>query len=414
MIKEHLDPTTEFLQGYRNVVIRNTKGQEYNVTGLIRELNIYEDIFANVMSGDVVLADDVAMIDRMGLVGSEKITIELHKEKEERAVEIREFFIYSSGMRKRPNATSEVYVINFMSVEAVLNEHTRYYSAIEGGPSDAVSVLFGALGSTKSIEVEKTIGHYKFVMPSWTPFECVNWYAGRSVSDETKGSYFLFYETLNGFRYDCVETLIKKAPKYTYHYEPTGTKFLIKDAANIREFEVVEMGDSINGVGEHYTTLWTHDLIRKRIVKKKFDYGTDHKGKLESTLLGASDMNGFGFDLAERREQFGSAPIIKYETRNVHSQTNDYSYSAIQPKLSAMRQFSKLKIRFLAFGTRKYNVGDVVEMNFLRAANIDKQNKNEMEDKLLSGKYLVTAVRYMFRPQEFHIAVEAVKDSRKD
>lgn len=414
MMQNQLDPTTEYLQGYRSVLIRNTEGKEFNITALIRELNLYEDIFANVVSGDAVLADDVAMIDQMNLKGNEKITVELHKDKEERTVEIFEYFIYSSGMRKRPNATSEVYVINFMSVEAVLNEHTRCYSAIEGSPTDAVSSLFDSLGSKKDISVEKTFGHYKFVMPSWTPFEGINWYAGRSVSDESKGSYFLFYETLNGFRYDCVETLIKKEPKYEYHYEPAGTQFLIKDAANIREFEVVEMGDSVKGVSQQYTTLWSHDLIRKRLIKKKFEYGKDQKGKLNGQLLGTSENNAFGLDLTERRERFGSNPVVKLETRNTHSQTNDYTYDAIQPKLSAMRQFANLKVRFLAFGTRKYNVGDVVEMKFLRATNINKENKNEMEDKLLSGKYLVTAVRYMFRPQEFHIAVEAVKDSRKD
>jgi len=408
--------TLPFLQTFRSVKLKNKDGKEFNITSIVFEISIFEDIFSNSLSGEVVITDTVGASDLMNLTGNEKITIELFVDPEKtEEVEIKEFFVYSVTNRIKNNPTSEVYKLQFISFESVLNEHTRVYSAIEGTNSSAVQQLFSQyISSEKPFEVEATVGSFKFVMPSWTPFEAINWYAGRSVSSESGGSYFLFYETMKGFSFKSVEKLITASPVYEYRYEPSGNTFAAKDPSNIREYEVINMGDSIQGVNENYTTLWTNDIIRKKFVKKRFEIESDNKGKLNDELIGVADKNGFDVSLKARRDVFGSKVIIKPETRNVHSQTKDYTYNAIQTKLSAMRQFSNLKIRFLAFGNRKMKVGDVIDMKFLQTKMITKENKSDAEDKLLSGKYLVTAIRYIFKAQDFHISVEAVKDTRKN
>lgn len=403
-----------FLQTYRSVKLKNKDGKEYNITSVVSEISIFEDLFSNGLSGELLMADNVGASDLMNLTGNEKLTIELITDPDNGEVEIKEFYVYSVTSRLRNNPTSEVYKLQFVSFESVLNEHTHVYSAIEGTNSSAVQQLFSQyIASEKPFEVESTSGSFKFVMPSWTPFEGINWYAGRSVSSESGGSYFLFYETMKGYNFKSVEKLITASPVYEYRYEPSGTTFAAKDPSNIREYEIVNMGDTIKGVTENYTTLWTNDLVRKKYVKKRFEVEEDNKGKLNDAMIGVSDQNGFGVSLKSRRDVFGSEVIIKPETRNVHSATQTYNYDSIQTKLSAMRQFSNLKIRFLAFGNRKMKVGDVIDMKFLQTKLITKENKDNSEDKLLSGKYLITAIRYIFKAQDFHISVEAVKDTRK-
>ena len=406
--------TIPFLQTYRSVKLKNKDGKEYNITSVVSEISIFEDLFSNSLSGELLMADSVGASDLMNLTGNEKLTIELFIDPDNGEVEIKEFYVYSVTSRLRNNPTSEVYKLQFVSFESVLNEHTRVYSAIEGTNSSAVQQLFSQyIASEKPFEVESTNGSFKFVMPSWTPFEGINWYAGRSISSESSGSYFLFYETMKGYNFKSVEKLITTSPVYEYRYEPAGTTFAAKDPSNIREYEIVNMGDSIKGVTENYTILWTNDLIRKKFVKKRFEVEEDNKGKLNDALIGVADQNGFGVSSKSRRDVFGSEVIIKPETRNVHSATQTYNYDSIQTKLSAMRQFSNLKIRFLAFGNRKMKVGDVIDMKFLQTKMITTENKDNSEDKLLSGKYLITAIRYILKAQDFHISVEAVKDTRK-
>lgn len=406
--------TIPFLGTYRSVKLKNKDGKEFNITSIVSEISIFEDLFSNSLSGELLVVDNVGASDLMNLTGNEKLTIEIFAEPGSDEVEIKEFYVYSVSSRLKNNPTSEVYKLHFVSFESVLNEHTRVYSAIEGTNSEAVKQLFSQyIGSEKPFEVESTSGSFKFVMPSWTPFEGINWYAGRSISAESGGSYFLFYETMKGYNFKSVEKLITASPVYEYRYEPAGKIFAAKDPSNIREYEIVNMGDTIKGVTENYTTLWTNDLIRKKYVKKRFEIESGNKGKLNDALIGVADQNGFGVSLKSRRDVFGSEVIIKPETRNVHSATQTYYYDSIQTKLSAMRQFSNLKIRFLAFGHRKMKVGDVIDMKFLQTKMITTENKDNSEDKLLSGKYLVTAIRYIFKAQDFHMSVEAVKDSRK-
>jgi hypothetical protein len=402
-----------FLQTFRSVKLKNAEGKEYNITASVSELSIYEDIFSNTLSGEILFVDSFAATDIMKLTGNEKLTVELFVDPTEESVEIKEFYVYSSSNRIRANPTSEVFKLHFISFEGVLSEHTRVYTALTGSNDSSVKELFNYVASEKPFEVEGTNGKYKFVMPSWTPFEGINWYSGRSISSESGGSYFLFYETMKGFNFKSIESLITKAPTFEYRYEPSGKKVIEKDVTNIREYEIINMGDSINGVDDNYSTLWTNDLVRKKYVKKRFEIEDDNHGKLNDTLLGVADKNGFGISLKQRRDVFGSNVVIKPETRNVHTQTDGYNYNAIQPKMSAIRQFSNLKIRFLAFGNRKIKVGDVIDMKFIQTRLITTETKEDSEDKLLSGKFLVTAIRYIFKNQDFHIAVEAVKDTRK-
>lgn len=405
-----------FLQTYRSIILKNEKGEEHNITPIVAEVSIYEDLFSNVLTGEVVLADDVAASDLLFLTGNEKLTIELFKDSDSNEVEIKEFFVFTTTDLKRLKQASEVYKFQFISFEGVLNKHTRVYSAFNGTNSSSVQKLYNEyIASEKPFEVEPTIGNFKFVMPSWTPFEGINWYAGRSVSEESGGSYFLFYETMKGFNFKCVETLITKQPSFEYFYEPAGKSVVSKNIQNIREYDVINLGNTLQGVDENYTTLWTNDIIRKKIVKKRFEIEKDNKGILNDSLIGVSgEKNGFDISLKERRDIYGSKVILKNETRNIHSQTQNYTYDSIQTKLSAIRQFSNLKIRFLAFGTRKYNVGDIIELKLLQTKMITDKNKNDSENKILSGKYIVSAIRYIYKAQDFHISVEALKDSRKN
>jgi hypothetical protein len=402
-----------FLQTFRNVKIKNSKGKEFNITSYIQELSIYEELFSNTLSGELVFVDSDGAADTIEITGNERLTVEIYRDDKEADVDIYEFYVYSANNRLRLNPTSEIFSMHFISVESTLNEHTRVYSAINGTNDNAIKELLKYIGTTKKLETEETSGSFKYVMPSWTPFEGINWYCGRSVSSTSKGSYFLFYETLKGFNFKSVESLITQPSSFSFHHSPAGTTVIAKDVSNIKEFEVINMGDSLKGVSENYTTLWSDDLLRKKITKNRFEFSKDNKGKLNDALLAVAEDNGFGIDLKERRDVFGSNVMLRQETRNTHTQTKGYSYDSIQPKLSAMRQFSNLKIRFLAYGNRKMKAGDVIDLNFLHAKTITKENKETAEDKLLSGKYLITAIRYIFKVQDFHIAVEAVKDTRK-
>lgn len=380
-----------FLQTFRSVVLTNGQGKAFNITSLVTELSIYSDIFSNVLTGEVLVGDGLGGIDQMGIKGRERLTVELFRGDK---VHIEEFFVYSITDRIAINNTSEVYKIHFASVEAVLNENTRVYQALTGTNSQSVKTIFDSyIGSKKSLTIEPTVGNFKSVMPSWTPFQAINWYCGRSTSQESKGNYFLFYENHEGFHFKAIETMVKQDAIVTLRHEPTQGHAHVKDPFNIREYEVIQNTDTLKGFQENNTTLWTNDLVRKKIVKKRFESN--------------EDPNGFELDMKSRRDVYGSMVMIRPETKHRHTQTQTYQYDAIQNKMYQMRNLFDTRMKALLLGDGRIDAGQVVEVRMNQRRVNTKDDKRE--DQSISGRHLITGVRQIYKPQDFHLSIETVK-----
>ena len=59
--------------------------------------------------------------------------------------------------------------------------------------------------------MEPTKGVYSACIPNWTPFKAINFLTTRALSANptSKGANFVFYETLKGFRFVSIETLMQ-------------------------------------------------------------------------------------------------------------------------------------------------------------------------------------------------------------
>ena len=80
--------------------------------------------------------------------------------------------------------------------------------------------------TNKNLLVEPTKGLYAANIPNWTPFKAIQFLAKRalSVSSVSNGANFVFYETLKGFRFVSVETLMVGGFR-GYEKKETPTKF---------------------------------------------------------------------------------------------------------------------------------------------------------------------------------------------
>ena len=85
---------------------------------------------------------------------------------------------------------------------------------------------------------------------------------------------------------------------------------------------------------------------------------------------------------------------------------NDYTERAIQNRVSQMQQMENIKIDVTVPGDVKRNVGDIITFD------LDSVQAGERtEDKLYSGKYLVTSLRHSIKDDRHSMIMEVVKDS---
>ena len=74
MSQEIVTRAHEFAPNYQ-FVITNFEEKVIDITTLVQSFNIYEDLFKNVTSCDIIIADAMGLIDGLPIVGDEYITL---------------------------------------------------------------------------------------------------------------------------------------------------------------------------------------------------------------------------------------------------------------------------------------------------------------------------------------------------
>ena len=59
---------------FDKLILTTNKGGQFDLVPMLSQLNIYEDIFSPVLTGDVTIQDNLGIFDNSPLTGQEKIT----------------------------------------------------------------------------------------------------------------------------------------------------------------------------------------------------------------------------------------------------------------------------------------------------------------------------------------------------
>ena len=293
-----------------------------NTAGRLVELNIYEDLFSNVLKGSLTMLDTQGLAEMIPLIGDETLIITFltpggsgtqltsdtttrdSRTVAEEAVKQR-FKIYDCKETLLQNRAKS-YELFFVSEEYVFSSKTKVskgysgskYSAIVKDVMDKMNSKI-APNFTKNIYIEETSTPQNVIVPNWSPLQAINFCASRSLSNDATpqdqttaaasptpralGSLFVFYEKLGtGFFYESIETMIQKQknqdniPLYQYTPKLAGNQ---KNGLDINyfgvdKFEVMSSFKTLENLkqGMFGSTLIAYDPIRMKYDKIKYDY----------------------------------------------------------------------------------------------------------------------------------------------
>ena len=121
------------------------------------------------------------------------------------------------------------------------------------------------------------MNHY-FIIPSWTPFYALNWVTKYAISSEYNGANYLFFETLDGYKFKSLESYmdVQDEDVYaTYYNIPPRTSvtfdddyFLIRELRVKKNFNIMQ--NIIDGM--YSNRMITHDIIKRTKEIVDFDY----------------------------------------------------------------------------------------------------------------------------------------------
>ena len=214
-LKQNKTDTPEFAGDYvlERVVLINHVGFKVDVKHIMTELNIYESIYKNAVTGSIVISDEGNQIARMSIQGLEKLAFHLKTPGvsygKEDVVDASEetgepYHIYKITDRKQATPGLTIYTLHFASREFMRNLRTKVSQAYDGKYDRAVIDIMkdkDYLDSRKKLHYEPTGNANKIVVPNLPPFDAINMIAKKSVADKSKGVGYYFYETTSGFHF---------------------------------------------------------------------------------------------------------------------------------------------------------------------------------------------------------------------
>jgi hypothetical protein len=417
--------------------IITSQGNPFEFRFMMIELNYFEDLYNNTISGNMFINDSSGFLSLLGFNGNEFLSLKFGKPGSDDKIN-RVFRIFKVSDRRITKDTNENYILHFTSEETLLSEQ---YKISKSYPNKKVSEIVidimtnDLLVDPKKFEltnVEETLDVRDIVVPLFTPFEAINWLATQAISKtpQTQGSPYLFYENFYGFNFKSLQSLFDTPIYGTYKYEPKNLTMpddarvqdMGAEIKNILVYEMVSNFDTLRlyDTGAFANKLIAIDTIRSTYSTTIFDY--------DLYFQNAKKLNPYGI-MSNYKNRKGDAANTTYDgvTKTVTTNTGqsikssyikshypgvkDINIEVRVPYRTA--QFSQInynKYKVSIPGDPKMTVGNVIEMLIPDMMTNDKGGRDK--DKYYAGKYLVTAVRHKIdQDNKFITLMELSKES---
>tara|TARA_B100000085_G_scaffold70733_2_gene63381 strand:+ start:749 stop:2131 length:1383 start_codon:yes stop_codon:yes gene_type:complete len=417
--------------------------------GFFAEVNIYEDIWNKFVTGEIVLRDAANMMTDGPIVGGETLTMKWRTNTfpgDMQSTIDRSFIVFGVYNRTLNNDREQLYILKFCSMEAY-NNQAQITGARYQGKTDAIVkkiyddyINVGRPGLTGQISPGLFIydtphaSSVNFVSNQWTPFQCLDWLTRYTQGSKNIGSDFIFFESHKSFYYTSIQELMesqKDQPFEEYIYEMSGAEIehrasgtyrgisLPKKYCTIDRFVIPRSFDSFDGQDTGYYAQQgrAYDLYSKERVKNELDVNKDF------------DKFKHSEDNAPIPEQILRNPLAVQTFRALNSMNNMSQAYNIPGSAVGNNDLDNVPANMLyrdnyfnsfkdyAFeidvpGRTDIQAGDLIQVMYPSTMSKGEgATFDDIFDKKLTGKYLITAIRHKIDTAGHVMKMEIVKNS---
>ena len=426
----------------KKLAITNRDGSKgFDIKGVFEELSIFDNIMMPCMSGNIVIKDAVGLASKINFDGTEYLEIDIIKDLQNSDSMFfkKRFVIYKLTDRKELTQRSEIYTLHFVSEEFVLSEQKKlkqsykgtYYDMVVKILNDHLKVPFETILDGKSsgiANIEPTKGLHTYVVPNLTPFQTIEYISKVAINNSGTPDY-LFWQTQLGYNFMSLATLLS----YDAFYDITvGVKNIAQQAGgeNIeneiygaRDLKVISQFNMAENVksGVYAGKFIGFDPLTRTVAIQNISF--DNVYKLTKNHANDVSMNTNIFNKEGRvaTEMYDSRvalfPSQEDRKTNPYLKSKDNKSSTIIQ--DTHNYILQRKIIFANLMQKRLRLA--MPGNFALAsgnnANIEvphryvEENKSDMVDTTLSGKYIIMGVRHIIRFDKHETIIEVATDS---
>lgn len=404
-----------------------TSGKNVDLFTSILEVNIFEDVFASTMTGNITVGDTVDLINFLPITGFEYIVMGFQKPSNNETF-TKVFRIYKLTARRKENQQTEVYVLNFCSEELIVDRSTLVSKTYTGLPIHKmvqdITKSYLKIDKTKldETQVKDTFGNHNIIIPHWHPLDAIRYLSKIATSSQYPSSSFVFFENQDGFHFTSLEELstVKPIQKITVSPRNFGVEQDAQDPdiklsfESAFDYDIDTDFDILTSVssGMYAGRLVSVNPLRQRIDQTTVDLtGFFAKTKHLNAHPNVSSLNTrSGKPLNKLPDSF----LRVYPTTLGHDKLKPDHYPNQVEKWLLQRSMYLANLNAYKFtlsipGNFELKAGKVVDVLFPALTLADKTEKPL--DKFHSGHYLITAIRHSFNKYQHVSYLELARES---
>ena len=458
---DHLEQVEDYK--ISDVVIRNSVGKRLAIPiGVIAELNIFEDIENNAVTGSMYILDNYNIVSEADLQGNERLSFYLSTPGRQMSgfnhvVDASEksgypFHIYAVKERKPASEKMMVYEVLFASRELMRNTRTRVNRAYPGQLDRSVVKILRdkqGLNTKKYIYYEPTRNSDTVVIPNLRPFDAVNLIAKKALSGNAKGAGYYFYETVKGFFFRSVENMIAdqstepRVAERLFKYErPTAKNVLYRkhDTQNISvlEYKFIKQFDTLTNqaAGTYASNVITYNIYDKSYSSVNYRYHDHYQRLMHTDTDKDLPATKRSYPIAQNpvdrdpkegnhigdktvSDYPGSRVILQPSTRYLHNEdTGVFGTSTDNEGITEAIRISQYNsihhntlLQLVVTGASDLQVGDMIIFDMPNMTPDGPDPGDYQGDSKYSGRYLITKLRHRVMGGSYRQVLHCVKDS---
>jgi hypothetical protein len=403
----------------QKIAIFSANGRGVEITDMVAEIQIFEDMFAPCITGTLAITDSIDLVNKFPFVGEEKVLIQIKTpsfpDKTETKID-QQFFIYKMSNRKVLGDRQIFYMLHFCSFELLADANIKLSRSFDGKISDVAKKIVKdeILKTDLNFLVDETKNSVKYVSNYWSPYKNINYLVERAQNKDGAPNY-VFFENRRGLNFLSLSSIFSAKTKESFTYDsfqrditPTGSiqnpELLF---ARFLDYTIETGFDYIQRInsGMFGSKMIAHDILTKKYSTQNFSMFQlfNEETHLNKYPVSSTDV------IARNNANIYNYP--KY-MNNVNGFGDDGAQNWLQRRTSLMAQTNAYRMTAEILGRTDITVGIVVDITIYKSASVNKSDDNDaMKDTMFSGRYLVSAVNHRITREKHEIHMECLKDS---
>lgn len=438
------------------LTLMTSTGDIFDMKGFMIDLELHEDIWSPCLFGQITITDANNLINVAPIRGGEILSIKARtktlKDHPDNLVE-KSFQIYAIEGRRLNNDREQFYILKFCSIEAISDQarsivqaygydqakttdqivqkiwldHCQEMRRLDTEGDRVVSNLF--IGDTPhNSRVQYTSNH-------WTPFQNISYLCKKASGNKYKGADFVFFESNKSFYFTTIQNLIgtqlENGLFEHYIYEQPGQDMMHRDSGDIflgaplpkmfskiEEINVPRTMDILDGQDSGYfsSSVMAYDLFSK----EQGEYIIDGRNNFASFV---HTEEGIPIPMGVQRNPYSMRGVKYINMLTSPGQQGGLvegskgaaaNANVVEAGLLRQQYFNSFKDNTFSVdvpGRTDIEVGRMIQLAYPKAADkAPDATYDDIIDPVLSGKFIITAIKHIFNAERHMMRMEICKN----